>query len=65
MNEVISLNEQQPHIVLITQDGNPHVIPVSTLRGVANGLYPAANLGEDVLRKIVREFIDNLPPQRK
>ncbi|UIS24713.1 hypothetical protein S21ZY_151 [Pseudomonas phage ZY21] len=55
---VVDLIEKTPHVSLIDHQGNAHVIPVSAIRGIANGTYPPSNLGDDVLRRIVEEWLN-------
>lgn len=57
---VVDLTDKTPHVALIDHKGDAHVIPVSALRGVANGTYPPSNLGDDVLRRIVEEWLSKV-----
>ncbi|QOC58012.1 hypothetical protein phiK7B1_157 [Pseudomonas phage phiK7B1] len=44
--------------MVVDHQNNAHVIPMSAVRGVINGTYPPANLGDDVLRRIVEEWLE-------
>lgn len=57
MSEVIDISDQQPAIILRDHGGTYHVISFSTLRFIAKGKYPVSNLGDDVLRMIVQEYL--------
>lgn len=55
---VVDLIEKTPHLMVVDHQNNAHVIPMSAVRGVINGTYPPANLGDDVLRRIVEEWLE-------
>lgn len=55
---VVDLIEKTPHVLVIDSQGNAHVIPMYAIRSVINGTNPPANLGDDVLRRIVEEWLE-------
>lgn len=57
---VVDLTAKQPHINIYTHDGNVHVLPLAALRNVVKGVYPAASLGEEVLRAIVSDCLSQI-----
>lgn len=59
-DNIVDLCANQPHVCIKTHDGDAHVVPVAALRGIANGQYPASNLGEPVLRAIISDYLDQI-----
>ncbi|HKO40626.1 MAG TPA: hypothetical protein VJU85_05140 [Nitrososphaeraceae archaeon] len=57
MSELIDLTDNQPALLIKTHDGNYHCVSFSSLRMIANGKYPPSNLGDDVLRMIIHEYV--------
>ena len=52
--------ENTPHVTLMDHHNNAHVIPVSALQEAVEGKHPVSNLGDDVLRRIVEEWLELL-----
>lgn len=57
---VIDFTENTPHVSVIVESDDVHVLAVSSIRNIINGKYPPANLGDDVLRRIIEEWLQNL-----
>lgn len=57
---VVNFVENTPHVAVITENNDVHVIAVSSLRNIVNGTYPPSNLGEDVLRRIIEEWLQQV-----
>lgn len=58
--QIHDLSQRQPAVMIHDHLNNAHVVDVATLRGIANGRYPAANLGEDLLRAIVADYLSQI-----
>lgn len=57
MGEVVDLDAQRPHFVVHLPDGKTHVMPVELVRKVGSGELPLEALGDDVVRRILREWL--------
>ena len=58
MNDnVIQLSDHQPHVNVEVGEAI-HVFPVRCIESVVAGTLPLSALGDDVMRKIVGEWLD-------
>lgn len=62
MSDVADIEEHRPHMVILTDDGNAHVVPESVISKIANGEMPLMELDdwEPIIRKILSEWKLNL-----
>ena len=61
MSEVISLGDQQAHVVIQTPDAT-HVVPVMMLRRFVSGHLSLESIddGEDMMRSITESWLEML-----
>lgn len=57
---IVNFIENTPHVSVIVESGDIHVMAVASLRKIINGEYPPSNLGDDVLRRIIEEWLQKL-----
>lgn len=59
MGEVVSIESRKPHVCVQTPDGNVHVIPISVLRVIADGIMSIDDVADrdQVIRAVIAEWL--------
>lgn len=60
MNNVVQIEAKEPHINVMTQDGNIHVIPASVFKRIIDGSLSIYNVddGEEIMRGVFKHWLD-------
>lgn len=59
MGNVIDMADHKPHVGIYTPDGNAHVMPVATLRNIADGKMSIDEVADrdQIVRAIIAEWL--------
>ena len=65
MLTVIDTSDNGPAYVISTFDGNAHVVPRCVFQRVVSGELTPSDIGDDILRKMVYEWMNHVDGHRK
>lgn len=57
MSKVTDIDSMRPHFTVNLPNGDVHVMPVLLVQRVAKGELPLETLGDDVVRRIIGEWL--------
>jgi len=60
MNNIIELDDQRPHLTIITLDGNVHVVPVLLIENWIAGRVPIRDYDIPVIQTVLKEWLEKI-----
>lgn len=57
MSNIFSLDDQRPHIMLVGQNKNVHVLPVGLAEKLATGKIEIQDVDPELIRDIVADWL--------
>ena len=57
MSNVHDLDAQRPHLMVIGQKGNIHVVPVKLIENLVSGLVSIADTDQELIRDILADWL--------